>query len=113
MTVSLASTNLHADTLDAVDDDQGTVGDTQSGRDFRREVNVTCTSCKKYVSRERSKERKHEPGESIKLIRKGEALSRTSTLVPVVALTSAGFSASFEASSAGVSSCSDQTSSAT
>merc|ERR1711968_55277 len=31
---------LHADTLDAVDDDKGTVGDTESGSHLRGEVNV-------------------------------------------------------------------------
>lgn len=32
---------LDTDTRDTVDDDQGTVSDTESGRDLRREVNVT------------------------------------------------------------------------
>lgn len=33
--------SLDTDTRDTVDDDQGTVSDTESGRDLRREVNVT------------------------------------------------------------------------
>ena len=33
--------SLDADTFDAVDDDESTISDTESGGDFRREVNMT------------------------------------------------------------------------
>ena len=35
------SLGLNADTLDGVDDDEGTVSDTESGSNLRREINVT------------------------------------------------------------------------
>ena len=35
------SLGLHAHTLDGVDDDESTISDSESGRDLRREVNVT------------------------------------------------------------------------
>ena len=40
------SLGLHAHALDAVDDDERAVGDTESGGDLRREVNVTGRVCK-------------------------------------------------------------------
>ena len=47
-TKSLAqhSLGLHAHALDAVDDDERTVGDAQSGGDLGREVNVAGRVCK-------------------------------------------------------------------
>ena len=43
LTESLAehSLGLHAHTLDGVDDNEGTISDTESGRDLGREINVT------------------------------------------------------------------------
>ena len=35
------SLGLHADTFDCVDDDEGTIGDSESGCDLGREINVT------------------------------------------------------------------------
>ena len=32
---------LHTDTVNAVDDDEGTIGNSESSSDFRREINVT------------------------------------------------------------------------